>query len=209
MPKPIILFEDKLGISQGYEYIWDGLLAKVGLIGVPIYRRNSFRKFGNSFQLLTRKGNRKAPGFNPDIRIQRILVKWIQSELKEIQPGLCIVMDPAILFILNPDWNQATIDNLRGGVYYVDGVPFLVSFPISAWHNQKKEKDIARLNEGFTDEDEWEAEHGGDETDGDSENMQIWLEPMAVPYGKFVLQKDLEKAKRVYERAVKARKESA
>jgi|SRR5882762_1762630 len=195
----ILLFEDKLGISAGYESIWANLLIKTGFAGMEINRRNSFRHLGRQTQLLIRKGNRVSAGFNPDPRSMDIVRAWVRTQVQLLQPAAIICMDPAILFMFNPDWDQATLDRLRGGVYKLMEKPVVISLPISAWHNVKKEKDIARMNEGFTEEEEWEAEHGGDESDSEVNN--IWLEPIIVPYGKFVLQKDLEKLNRILRRA--------
>jgi len=194
----IVLFEDRLGISSGYETIWHSLLNSNGLAGQEVIRRSTHRTFGKRMQLLITKGNRKSPGFNPDHGVQAALNEWVKTQLRQLRPDGCICMDPAILFMMNPDWDQATLDNLRGGVYRILDIPFIVSLPISAWHTQKKEKDIARMNEGFTDKDEWEEEHGGDETDGDI--TSVWIEPIVVPYGRFVLNRDLQKFKRILER---------
>lgn len=197
MPK-ILLFEDKLGITTGYESIWQSLLVQTGFASTGIDRRNSFRTLGNKVQLLHRSGNRKAPGFNPEPRTQEIIRAWVLAQVNALNPDAIIVMDPAILFMLNPDWDQATLDNLRGGVYWIQRRPTIVMLPISAWHTQKKETDLARLNSGFTEESEWEEEHGGDEIDADLN--QMWIEPVVVPYGKFVLKSDLIKIRRILER---------
>lgn len=198
MSQSVLLFEDKLGISSGYESIWISLLMASGFLAADINRRNSFRSLGAKVQLLVKKGNRKAPGFNPDPAAQFKIRTWVNTQIQTLSPSGIICMDAAILFMMNPDWDQATLDNLRGGVYKLQGVPCVVSLPITAWHTQKKEKDIARLNEGHTDFTEWEEAHGGDESDAELNN--IWLEPVTVPYGKFVLRKDLEKLNRILRR---------
>lgn len=195
----ILVFEDKLGITTGYEIIWQQLLIKSRLIGAKVAKRKSFTVFQNKVQLLTHSGNRKMPGFNPDPRVQQQLLSWVESQIATVKPDITLCMDQALTFIVNPEWNQSTIDNLRGGVYRVMDRPFMIMLPISAWHQKKSEKDIARLNEGFTDKEEWEEEHGGDETDSEVING-MWLEPMVVPYGKFVLVTDLEKAFRIIQR---------
>lgn len=201
MTPSILLFEDKLGITSGYEGVWQGLVLKAGLAGVIINRRSAYKAFGERVQLLIRKGNRKAPGFNPDERTQAILRTWVKRELDILKPTVCIFMDPSLLFLVNPDWDQSTLDNLRGGHYDLWGTPIIIMLPISAWHQRKSEKDIARLNEGFTDKEEWEAEHGGEESD--TENIgAIWMEPVSVPYGKFVLSHDLQKANRVLRKRI-------
>lgn len=194
----ILLFEDKLGITSGYESIWQGLLLSAGLAGVTIARRSSFKAFGNRVQLLTRKGNRKAPGFNPDPSVRSTLTSWVHAELNKTRALVIVCMDPALFFLMNPDWDQATPDNMRGGVYEFQGVPLIGILPMSAYFSKKSSKDIARLNEGYSDKDEWEADHGGEEQD--AESTEVWLEPITVPYGKFVLLRDMQKVSRIYKR---------
>ncbi len=218
--KPILLFEDKLGITPGYEGIWQSLLLKIGFIDTTVIRRNTFKSLGSRVRLLTRSGNRKAPGFNPDTRVQMVLRKWVEAEIKRLNPALILCMDPALLFILNPDWDQATLDKLRGGVYRVYGVTWLVMLPISAWHQKKSDKDIARLNDGFTSRDAWEKatilDHvtGEEVTDSEEDDEDddrvggVWLEPVVIPSGQFILTKDLEKARRLYIRETTIKLES-
>lgn len=198
MPQSILLFEDKLGISTGYEGIWNHLLVKAGLGMAKVYRRNAHSTFGTRFQLLIQKGNRKQPGFNEDKAVQLVLGRWVKNQLDLLKPTMCLCSDPSLFFLFNSDWNQASPDNLRGGHYQFAGYHFVILFSMSAWHANKREKDIARLNDGFTDKEEWEQEHGGDETD--SEMEVIWVEPLSVPYGKFTLEMDLKKASRIMKR---------
>lgn len=201
MSKSILLFEDKLGISSGYEGIWQSLLLKTGLTGFETIRRNSFRSLGNKVQLLERQGNRKAPGFNRDSRSMAVVDRWARNQIRIINPSIVLCMDPAILFLCNPNWDQATLDNLRGGVYTIESIPFLIMLPISTWHTQKKESDIARMNDGFTIESEWDEERQLDEDELNQTDMnRLWIEPVVVPYGRFILSTDLSKAKRIIER---------
>lgn len=191
----ILIFEDKLGITAGYESIWANLMLSSGLARYDVIRRNSFRSLGKNLQLLVRKGNRVTPGFNPDEQAQYKIRTWVLSQVQTLKPLGIICMDPVILFMLNPDWDQATLDTLRGGVYRIEGIPTVVSLPISAWHTKKQMKDIARMNEGHMEQDDWEMAHGGDESD--LELNHLWLEPTVVPYGKFVLSADIKKFARV------------
>lgn len=196
-----LLFEDKLGITAGYESTWQQLLLKEGFGGVVVDRRSAYKALGDRIQLLIRKGNRVSPGFNPDYQTQRVIREWVEMQLSNVKPTVCICMDPSLLFLFNEDWDQATLDNMRGGHYEYLGVSFIISLGISAWHAKKSQKDIARLNDGYADKEEWEAEHGGDEQDTEGLGA-IWMEPVSVPYGKFVLRADLGKANRVMRRAI-------
>jgi hypothetical protein len=195
----ILLFEDKLGVTQAYQSIWQLLLLRAGMGGASVAHRKTFTAFGNRIQLLFRNGNRVAPGFNPDPDAQRMLATWVESQITTIKPDIVLCCDAALTFLVNPEWNQSTLDNLRGGAYEIHGVPFLITLPITVWHQKKNEKDLARLNEGYTDKEKWEIDHGGDQTDSEELNG-MWLEPMTIPYGKFVLQADLNKAHRIIQK---------
>ena len=201
MASSILLFEDKLGITAGYESIWQNLLLKTRLHGATIHRRSTYKAFKDQLDLLIRKGNRNSPGFNPSPQTQAKLKGWVSQQINMTQPQLIIMMDPALFFLVNPDWDQATPDNLRGGNYPLAGRPCIIMLGLSAWHTKKSQKDIARLNDGFTDKEEWEEEQGGSEQDSQNQGA-IWLEPVSVPYGKFVLEKDLEKVSRVLQREI-------
>lgn len=201
MTPKILLFEDKLGITSGYESIWQSILLQARLVDVRILRRNSYSYFGNRVPLLSRKGNRKQPGFNPDPRVQNLITRWIENECEQVLPTICICMDPALMFLANPDWDQATGDNLRGGNYRIMGRPWVFTLPISAWHRKKSEKDIAKLNEGYVDKEEWEEDHGGDSQDTEQAGA-IWMEPVTVPEGRFVLRADIAKAGRVLRKEI-------
>lgn len=191
----ILVFEDKLGITAGYESIWASLIMSCGFVKYDVIRRNSYRSLGKSMQLLVKKGNRVTPGFNPDEQTQHRIRQWAMSQIQAVRPAGILCMDPVILFMLNPDWDQATLDTLRGGTYRILEIPVVVTLPISAWHVKKQMRDIARMNEGHTERDEWEESHGGDESDLELNHM--WLEPTVVPYGKFVLRADIMKLARI------------
>lgn len=196
MNHSILLFEDKLGISEGYRPIWEGILMRAGLNSYGVFRRSAYKEFGDRVPLLIQRGNRKAPGFNADNpAVLKVLSDWTQYHVQTLKPTMCICMDPALLHLFNPDWDQATLDNLRGGHYYLHGVHTVIMFGISAWYSKKREKDIAKMNDGFVDKDEWAEEHGGDETD--DANVEIWIEPVSVPYGRFTLQADVNKVGRI------------
>lgn len=117
-------------------------------------------------------------------------------------------MDPAILFLLNPDWKQCTLDTLRGGVYIHLGIPWVVCLPITAWHSKAKAKDIAKLNEGFLEKgdfEEFKAERESEEDDDEDDEVDEeddrakmeWHDPIVIPYGRIVLRFDLQKMARL------------
>lgn len=203
MQQRILYIEDKLGITQGYQNLFASLLLGCGISPAQVYPFSLYKK-QNMPQLLTRYKNRKVPSFNPDQHAQSIIQATVESAVRTVKPSLIICTDPACLFMLVPEQAIATIDNLRGGVYKLFGITCLVTIPISAWHRQVKEKDIARLNDGFSDKDAWEQAHENesDDNDGpddsdDEHDGAVWVEPVVIPFGQFVLKKDFGKAKRI------------
>lgn len=189
----VLLFEDKLGITDGYQSAWQSLCIANGLNPQAFTRFSLWRIAAlarHVDKLLIRKGNRKSPGFNPataDI-VREVFTKAVAA----VNPEAILVMDVALLGLFEPDWGSATIDNMRGGVYDWQGIPVLITVPISAIHTQKKTKDIAMLNDGATSQDEWE--------EGEHEEGEFFMEPYVIPYGRFVLVSDLMKLSRILSR---------
>lgn len=192
----ILVLEDKLGITDGYMPHWTSMCMSAGLGAQRLVRYSAWKSptlMGRA--LLVQKGNRKSPGFNPDLEIRGLLHSWAVESIVKSGARAVLCMDVALLGLVESRWEIATIDNLRGGLYWFDvgnrEVPFLVTVPISAIHNQKKPKDIRRLNDGYESKDEWDED--ADEHDPDD----IWMEPYTIPYGRFVLMRDLQKLARI------------
>ena len=204
MAKRILWFEDKLGVTDGYMPIWTGLMAAsklpngFSLLSIDFIRASCYKSLNSlGLQFLVKQGNRIQPGFNPDESVQHRLTSWVMESIKRADPIMCISTDPALGFLANPDWSQATSDNLRGGVYEVANRPWLCTLPISAWHQKKSSKDIAKLNEGYTNKQDWEEDREEDEEDDSDAKENFWMEPYTVPEGKFVLRADMMKAARI------------
>jgi hypothetical protein len=153
---------------------------EAGLIGghVKFFKAKAANEFSKS-KLYIFKGNRKSAGFNEDPEMQIKLLKWMWQKSDSVKADVWIIMDPALLFVVNDKWEQATIDLLRGGVYtakHKDGyeIQILVMAPISSINRGMKPKDIAALNQGFDDKQEWEdwqnAREVGEGSDEDDES---------------------------------------
>lgn len=141
-----------------------------------------------SKQLLTKVGNRKAPGFNP--AILREVREWIRDQIRAHKDcKLILCQDPACLGVVEPSWDISTLDNLRGGVYDFDGIKFLVIPPVSVIHSKKNPKDIRAMNDGAENREEWEEE--------DRNPEELYVEPYTIPFGSWILHRDLTKAVRL------------
>lgn len=236
----MVYLADRVGITSGYLPIWEMLL-KQGRIEPSESRVFSVYKNQPNINWTVPYANRKAPTWNP-AHVHRYR-QMLDVLLTAWDPRLIVTADPASLFLTEADASYATLDVLRGGVYRYEGVKVLVTLPITAWHQQVKEKDIADANRGFTDKNEYEEfyerKSAGDEEDGsegeedgedsDSESPDggatsdgvgdrdvdsddhetlMFYTPLIVPYGKFVLTHDMQKAGRLI-RAEKARAEKS
>lgn len=187
----VLLLTDKLGITTGYQEIWNSLLLGAGLQPSRVYPYSIWKTpFASQHMLLTRKGNRKSPGYNPDLDIQSHLLQWVRSTVTASQAGFILCSDTALLGLVESAWDIATIDNLRGGVYDFFGIPFEVITPISAVNQQKKPKDIRTMNDGAESEEEFEERE-------DRDPEEFFLEPYTIPFGKRVLATDLKKCYRI------------
>ena len=208
--RPVVLvFEDKVGISDGYKGIFRGLLERSGLgeSAARVITRSAYRTFSTG-DLLEWSKQRKQPGPTTNRAKQLRIMQWVEQVVTQHEADAAVVMDPALLFIFNPDWNQCTLDRLRGGTYIHLGIPFVISLPVTAWHSKAKAKDIAKLNDGFVEKGDFEEYRAQEEDDedvdleGDSDGSMEWHEPVVVPYGRIVLQFDLEKVARLVRRKV-------
>lgn len=217
----LLVFEDSVGVTAGYKGIWMDLLNKVGLQDsvVMVKVRSSYLHFRKKEHLEFKK-TRKQPGFNTNPNVQRRVEEWVATCIAQHKPDIIACFDPALLFLLNPVWNQATLDTLRGGLYIRFGIPWIVTLPLTAYHSKMKPKDIAKLNQGFTEKGDFqeylESMHGDDEDseedddvkgpgeyEDDDKSTMEWHEPIIIPYGRIVLEWDFQKVARVMGRIQK------
>lgn len=186
--KPILYFEDPIGVTQGYRRLF-GELSRGLAQECSLYR--IFRKE----DLLVYKGNRKSPGYDPDPRRIHAVTDSVRTLVGRFHPEVLVVTDPSLLFLCvmdrDADWQWATIDNLRGGVYRAFDRPLIVTYPLTAWYSQVSEKDIAAVNYGFVDEEQLE--------DSMREEGSVFYDPIQtkVSVGRFCLQQDWMKIHRI------------
>lgn len=209
----LLVFEDAVGITDAYRELFDSLLKRAGITeqNTRVIRRRSYQAFTRKEHLEWRK-TRKQPGFNSDELMQQRVRQWVLSCFRDHTPDMVVCFDPALLFLLNSDWAQATLDKLRGGLYIELGVPWVVTLPLTAFHTKAKATDIAKLNQGFIEKGEFndykkeldyndlESDDEDDERDEDDENDKSrlnWHEPIIIPFGKIVLDYDWQKVARI------------
>lgn len=211
--REILYFEDPIGVTAGYRRLFDRLSRG---LATPVSMYRVFRKE----EILIYRGNRKAPGYNPDDRIIRELTDKFMELMARYTPRVIVLTDPSMLFLCvldrEADWSWATIDNLRGGVYQRLGYTLVVTYPLTAWHQDVRERDIAAANYGFTSKDEFDEAQGStssedledddssesettSDTEGDEGEATTFYEPIQtkVAVGKFCLESDWAKIHRI------------
>ena len=187
----ILLFEDKLGITANYIPVWEQMCLRAGL-HPHHFRRYSIWKStlpeGTKSKLLVSKGNRKTPGFNPEM--VGAIRAWADFTIDSIKPNFIVLMDMTLLCLIDQNWDTATIDNHRGGVYSYKGIKLLVMTPISAINTNRSVKDIKAMNDGAESEEEFNL----DEHDPN----ELFVEPYTIKSGRWIFRADLQKLARVY-----------
>lgn len=160
----IIWFVDRFGLPGSYQRIWVRMLAEQGVNAKDV-RVLSLHKMANR-QLLTKYGARKAPTWIPD-EGPRIL-QQIDHIVEKAKPQAVVLAAPEALACLGLHPEFATLHNLRGSVYWRNGVPHLVMLPISAWNSLVSQKEIGAANYGYESQDTFiaaQASSGGDSSD--------------------------------------------
>lgn len=101
--------------------------------------------------------------------MQQKIKAWVQEVIRQHRASCVICMDAAMLFMMTDDQEIASLEKLRGGVYVLFGIPWVVSLPLTAYHKSAKAKDVAKLNEGFTEKGDFE-DFMNDEMESDSDD---------------------------------------
>lgn len=164
----ILYITDRYKVSRGYEPAFTKMLNRAGIKRMQVTVTDIY---GLVQDPLKRRANEKTWRFNPDKKSH--IESAFRQRIQTIRPDLIVVSDPAVLGVLvNWDWNLATLDKCRGGVYSYGGITCIVTYPITVIHTHVDDT----LVEGE-----------------DEENKQ---EPYRVKSGAWILQRDWEKVGR-------------
>jgi hypothetical protein len=141
----ILFFTDRYKVSAGYEPAFGKLLRKSGInrsdvVTVDIYGLvdSPIRKYGNE---TTWK-------YDKDKTLQ--IEQAFANRFNIIKPKMIVVADPACLCLFTNNLKMATLDKMRGGVYEYEGVPVIITFPITAIH-QRVDQRIVENEDGEKD----------------------------------------------------------
>ena len=142
----ILWFMDRMGLPGQYHATWVRLL-RDSYIPTNEVRVLQLHKALPNKQLLVKIGNRKAPTWNPEH--ETLINNTIQGLVDHAKPRAVVLSSPESLAILGLNPEHATLHNLRGSVYWRDGIPFLVTLPMSAWFSMVSQKEIGAANYGY------------------------------------------------------------
>jgi DNA polymerase I-like protein with 3'-5' exonuclease and polymerase domains len=172
----ILYFTDKLKVSAGYEPAFQKMLGKSGIKRQQVVLTDIYGLVSNP---LVKIGNEKLWRFNPE-KVDE-LRKAFDQRVRVIKPSVIVVSCPAVIGVLvNGDQRLGTLDKCRGGVYYHDGIPVIVTYPITAIHRNVDE----RLTKDV---------YGNNNEDEESK-----YEPYKVPQGAWILGQDWRKVGRFF-----------
>lgn len=172
MSGKILYLTDRFKVSAGYEPAFTRLLNKNGIRRQDVITTDIYNIVeGNP---LKRKGNEVTWKFDPAKKDQ--IERAFLQRVAVIKPTLIVVSCPAVLgFLSGWDSRTATVDKMRGGVYWHDNVPVVVVLPITAIHQRLDQRIITN--------------------DDGEEDKQT---PYRVPQGEWILKQDWSKVGRFH-----------
>ena len=167
----ILYLTDRYKISQGYEPAFTKMVNKAGLHRHQIITTDIYNLVEEP---LKKKANENTWRFDPEKLPQ--IEKAFAQRVRSIQPSVIVVSCPAVLGVLSGgDSRLATLEKMRGGVYSYDGIPCIVTYPVTAIHRNIDARIISN-------------------DDGDQDVQQ----PYRVPQGYQILQWDWQKVGRFF-----------
>ncbi len=168
----VLYLTDKFGVSSGYEPAFNKMVERAGIPRQRIIMANIHKLVDNP---LVKYRNEKTLRFNPAKRTE--IEQAVSIRVNAIKPVLIVCSDPVSLGIFTK-WDQriATLDKCRGGVYDYNGIPVIITLPVTAIHRN--------IDERLTRSDDGEEE--------------VTYEPYRIPQGSWILARDWEKAARYF-----------
>lgn len=170
----VLYMTDRYRVSAGYAPLFDKLVAQAGIRRSQIVTADIYNLVDKP--LKKRRANEALMRFDPDKKEQ--IAAAFEQRVKTIKPSLIVCSCPASLGIFNGwDLDSATLEKMRGGVYYYgpDRIPVIITYPITAIH-QKVDSRIVSNDDG----------------DEDTES------PYKVQQGNVILKWDWQKAGRYF-----------
>jgi len=153
----ILWIMDRFGAPGQYHAIWTRLMRDnyIPTKDVKVFQLHKHLKK----TLLMKLGSRKAPTWIPECTGE--IITAIEGARRAAGAKAVVLASPESLAILGLAPEHATLQNLRGSVYWLDGIPHLVMLPMSAWNSMVSQKEIGAANYGFESQDTFAAGQQG------------------------------------------------
>lgn len=165
----VLYLTDKFGVSSGYEPAFSKMVRRAGIPREKIIIANIHRLIDKP---LVKYKNEKTLRFNPERKSE--IQKAVDIRVNAIKPTLIVCADPVSLGIfVKWDMRIATLDKCRGGVYEYNGIPVIITLPVTAIHRNIDERLVR-----------------------DSDDEDVTYEPYRIPQGSWILARDWEKCAR-------------
>lgn len=169
----ILFFTDRYGVSQGYEPAFAKILGKAGLSRGKVITTHIYNIVKDP---LYRKANEKTWRFNPEKYDEILKAFVLKVNALRPRPAVIVVSCPAVIAVLvKGDSRSATLEKMRGGVYDFNGIPCIVTYPITAIHQRTDDRIVTN-------------------DDGEADKQ----EPYRVPMGHTIMLWDWQKIGRFY-----------
>lgn len=147
----ILWYVDRFGMPGQFRAIWATMLKRAGLPPIDVRLLSLHRDLGGT--LLMRHGNRIAPTWIPERGME--IRQHIRQQVTELAPKCIVLAAPEALAVTPALPEYATLQQLRGSVYDVAGVPAIVMLPMSAWVTKVSTTALQAANYGESDEAKW------------------------------------------------------
>lgn len=167
----VLYLTDKFGVSSGYDPAFSRMVRRAGIPRERIIIANIHKLLDKP---LVKYRNEKTLRFNPAKKDE--ILKVFKIRVAAIKPTLIVCSDPVTLGIFT-GWDQriSTLDKCRGAVYHYEGIPVVITLPVTAIHRNIDERLVR-----------------------DNEDEGVNYEPYRIPQGAWILARDWEKASRYY-----------
>lgn len=132
MSSRILYMTDKFRVSPGYAPAFERLVNKAGIHRGQIITSDIYNLVDKP---LAKRANEVTWKFNPEQydAIERAFAQRVRAT----RPAVIVVSCPAVIGVLaKGDRRLATLEKMRGGVYEYDGIPTIVTYPITAIHQR-------------------------------------------------------------------------
>lgn len=194
----VLWFVDRAGFNGRLYGLWRNAMKAATLNDVIVQVVNLEKHLHK--QLIQPYGNRKAPTWIPEYELE--IETAITELIRTHDPHAVVLSAPETLGITGVPVESATLNALRGSVYWRDELPHIVILPMSAWVTMVSEKEIQGANDqvhSYLDREETEL-YDGDSTgseDEDDDPVFFRYEPILSPVGRFAITADLGKLNRL------------